>query len=194
MSPKASGLLAFADEETEARDSGRTHPEEPAPRWDGEWGQRVGSGTEEPLCSSTGPQCAAKVVPSSLHLSVRSSGPCLLGTAHRRWKVSLLGWKVHGGEWLVHKLTGPSSPRPLQRLGKDGMKGACSLMSSWGKSASWLMPWNSDKAGPTLRPRGLERYSPGPGSPGTAGLGLMYPGLVRLAQSPFPACNVRGQM
>lgn len=135
-----------------------------------------------------------KVVPSSLHLSVRSSGPCLLGTAHRRWKVSLLGWKVHGGEWLVHKLTGPSSPRPLQRLGKDGMKGACSLMSSWGKSASWLMPWNSDKAGPTLRPRGLERYSPGPGSPGTAGLGLMYPGLVRLAQSPFPACNVRGQM
>ena len=59
MSPKASGLLAFADEETEARDSGRTHPEEPAPRWDGEWGQRVGSGTEEPLCSSTGPQCAA---------------------------------------------------------------------------------------------------------------------------------------
>lgn len=46
--------------------------------------------------------------PSSLHLSVHSSGPCLLRTAHQRWKVSCLGPGAGAGlEGRVH-----SSPSP----------------------------------------------------------------------------------
>lgn len=90
--------------------------------------------------------------PSSLHLSVHSSGPCLLRTAHQRWKVSCLGPGGGGGAGGVGaQLAKSSPPGPLQRMGRVG-KGGCRLILSWGESANWLTPWPTELAGPERSP------------------------------------------
>lgn len=90
--------------------------------------QWVGRSSEGPLCSCQqhrGPKWS----PSSLYLSVHSNWPCLLGTVHQRWKVSL--------DWCT------CSPSPFL----PSLCRGCRMMLSWGESASWLTPWLTKLAG-----------------------------------------------
>lgn len=64
--------------------------------------------------------------PSPLHLSVHSSGPCLLGTFHRRWKVSWLG-----GEGVVQGSPSPHIPGLSSGWERVGMKIGGRPILSW---------------------------------------------------------------